>query len=98
MSRGEFFGTSTGSSGIIRLKRQRDGPETKSRRPFAKSSPTDWRGSQAELHETPEAEAGPFDEQHDEQLGRVFGFERVEKLLCSGRVPGRPAKDRVALT
>ena len=54
-----------------------------------------WRGFQAELYEALGVELGALGERY-EQLIQVFEFVRVEKFLCSDRVPGRPAKDRAA--
>ena len=55
-----------------------------------------WRGYQPELLEALEVEVGPLGERY-EQLIQGFEFVRVERLLWSGPVVGRPAKDRVAL-
>ena len=55
-----------------------------------------WRGFQPELLEALEVEVGPLGERY-EQLIQGFEFVRVERLLWSGPVAGRPAKDRVAL-
>ena len=55
-----------------------------------------WRGFQPELFEALEVEVGPLGERY-EQLIQGFEFVRVERLLWSGPVAGRPAKDRVAL-
>ena len=55
-----------------------------------------WRGFQPELFEALETELGPLGARY-ERLIQVFEFVLVEKFLWSGRVPGRPAKDRGAL-
>ena len=55
-----------------------------------------WRGFQPELFEALETELGPLGARY-ERLIQVFEFVLVEKFLWSGRIPGRPAKDRVAL-
>ena len=55
-----------------------------------------WRGFQPQLLEALEVEVGPLGEPY-EQLIQGFEFVRVERLLWSGPVAGRPAKDRVAL-
>ena len=55
-----------------------------------------WRGFQPELFEALEAELGALGARYD-RLIQVFEFVLVEKFIWSGRFPGRPAQDRVAL-